>query len=265
VERFIDTPVKHYSSGMYVRLAFAVAAHLEPEILIVDEVLAVGDAPFQRKCLGKMKSVATSGGRTVLFVSHNIGAVRQLTTKCIFLERGLVAQAGATAEVIDRYTRANEAAGELGHGRYCSVLDAAITDEQGHRLNEHAGAATLWLEVEVELDGLPGRSLECTLTDLEGLPLGLYSPGHFSGWRFPERRGRARFRLPLALPPLATGSYGIDVATTVHGSGPDHHVPAAVIFTVSRPPGTSMWELRKEYNAGYLILDAGDPRPVAPT
>ncbi len=87
VERFLDTPVKRYSSGMYVRLAFAVAAHLEPEILVVDEVLAVGDAEFQKKCLGKMKDVAT-GGRTVLFVSHNLDAVSSLTTKSLLLEKG---------------------------------------------------------------------------------------------------------------------------------------------------------------------------------
>ena len=83
VERYIDTPVKRYSSGMYVRLAFAVAAHLEPEILIVDEVLAVGDAEFQKKCLGKMKDVSMNNGRTVLFVSHNIQAITMLTSKCI--------------------------------------------------------------------------------------------------------------------------------------------------------------------------------------
>src|SRR5467141_1326859 len=89
VEKFLDTPVKRYSSGMYVRLAFAVAAHLEPEILIVDEVLAVGDSQFQKKCLGKMSDVA-GGGRTVLFVSHNIGAVRKLCSRTILLDSGKV-------------------------------------------------------------------------------------------------------------------------------------------------------------------------------
>src|SRR6202451_1986243 len=88
VERFIDTPVKRYSSGMYVRLAFAVAAHLEPEILIVDEVLAVGEAQFQKKCLGKMQDVATQEGRTVLFVSHNMAAVTSLTQKVVLLHEG---------------------------------------------------------------------------------------------------------------------------------------------------------------------------------
>src|ERR1700683_1580526 len=93
IEKFLDTPVKRYSSGMYVRLAFAVAAHLEPEILIVDEVLAVGDAQFQKKCLGKMGEVA-KGGRTVLFVSHNMGVVSTLTQRCIFLQNGTIASDG---------------------------------------------------------------------------------------------------------------------------------------------------------------------------
>jgi homopolymeric O-antigen transport system ATP-binding protein len=101
-EKFLDTPVKRYSSGMYVRLAFAVAAHLEPEILIVDEVLAVGDAQFQKKCLGKMKEVS-KGGRTVLFVSHNMTAVRALCTKAIRLQTGQLRQRGDVCSVVDEY------------------------------------------------------------------------------------------------------------------------------------------------------------------
>ncbi|HMJ67942.1 MAG TPA: polysaccharide ABC transporter ATP-binding protein [Cyclobacteriaceae bacterium] len=104
VERYIDTPVKRYSSGMYVRLAFAVAAHLEPEILIVDEVLAVGDAEFQKKCLGKMKDVSGQG-RTVLFVSHNMGAIRQLCKTGLLINKGLVEASGSADEVIHQYFR----------------------------------------------------------------------------------------------------------------------------------------------------------------
>jgi lipopolysaccharide transport system ATP-binding protein len=106
LEKFIDTPVKHYSSGMYVRLAFAVAAHLEPEILFVDEVLAVGDAAFQKKCLGKMGDVAKTG-RTIVFVSHNMTAVRRLTSRAIWLEGGRIADTGPAANVIDHYLRKN--------------------------------------------------------------------------------------------------------------------------------------------------------------
>ena len=102
VETFLDTPVKHYSSGMYMRLAFAVAAHLEPEILVVDEVLAVGDAEFQKKCLGKMRDVS-QGGRTVLFVSHNMAAVQALCSRAIWLDRGAVAHDGDVDDCIGRY------------------------------------------------------------------------------------------------------------------------------------------------------------------
>jgi lipopolysaccharide transport system ATP-binding protein len=108
VERFLDTPVKHYSSGMYLRLGFAVAAHLEPEILLVDEVLAVGDAAFQRKCLGKMGEVA-KGGRTVLFVSHNMASVGRLCNKALLLAQGMCAYAGPASEAIEVYLRSGTA------------------------------------------------------------------------------------------------------------------------------------------------------------
>jgi lipopolysaccharide transport system ATP-binding protein len=108
VEKFLDTPVKRYSSGMYVRLAFAVAAHLEPEILVIDEVLAVGDAEFQKKCLGKMKDVAGEG-RTVLFVSHNMGAVTHLCSRCILLAGGEVKYDGRVRAAVDIYLNAEKA------------------------------------------------------------------------------------------------------------------------------------------------------------
>ena len=117
VGKFIDTPVKHYSSGMYLRLAFAVAAHLEPEILLVDEVLAVGDASFQRKCLGKMEDVSRAG-RTVLFVSHNMGAVRNLCTRVLFFNQGRIQSSGIAEDVIQEYLsmvqadQMNDAVGE---------------------------------------------------------------------------------------------------------------------------------------------------------
>ena len=109
IDKFLDTPVKHYSSGMYVRLAFSVAAHLEPEILLVDEVLAVGDMAFQRKCLGKMDDVAQAG-RTVLFVSHNIGLLQQLCERGIFLQHGTVHTDGTITEAVDAYLQTLEQA-----------------------------------------------------------------------------------------------------------------------------------------------------------
>ncbi len=113
VEKFLDTPVKHYSSGMYMRLAFAVAAHLEPEILVVDEVLAVGDAAFQKKCLGKMQQVGQSG-RTVLFVSHNMDAIARLCSKCFYLVEGQLKMTGAPRDVIKAYSEhSKQISGEI--------------------------------------------------------------------------------------------------------------------------------------------------------
>ncbi|WKZ67338.1 MAG: polysaccharide ABC transporter ATP-binding protein [Flavobacteriales bacterium] len=137
VERFLDTPVKRYSSGMYVRLAFAVAAHLEPEILIVDEVLAVGDAAFQRKCLGKMESVAGEG-RTVLFVSHQMDAVQRLCNKGLLLHQGRLAANGPMQEVIRHYLQRNAAAEAEFHftappdGPAAHATSAVIEDGSGH-------------------------------------------------------------------------------------------------------------------------------------
>ncbi len=117
VERYIDTPVKRYSSGMYVRLAFAVAAHLEPEILIVDEVLAVGDAEFQKKCLGKMKDVSGQG-RTVLFVSHNMPAVKTLCTRAILLDKGGVVLNGSVKSAMEKYLNYNSDAEDISYVTY---------------------------------------------------------------------------------------------------------------------------------------------------
>src|SRR5712692_6188799 len=115
IEQFLDTPVKHYSSGMYVRLAFAVAAHLDPEILIVDEVLAVGDVAFQKKCLGKMNEVSKSG-RTVLFVSHNMAAVENLCQRGVVLERGRVVFDGTAKDAVQHYLSGiSSATGASGH------------------------------------------------------------------------------------------------------------------------------------------------------
>jgi len=161
VERFVDTPVKHYSSGMYLRLAFAVAAHLEPEILMVDEVLAVGDASFQRKCLGKMSDVAHEG-RTVLFVSHNMDAVQRLCDRCVLLDAGRVVADGETAAVVARYlSRGVDGAGPEG------VVDLAGARREGTgvvrfrsaRYEGEAGGGPpvpggpLDIELEVDSDG----------------------------------------------------------------------------------------------------------------
>lgn len=147
VEKFIDTPVKWYSSGMHVRLAFAVAAHLEPEILLVDEVLAVGDAQFQKKCMGKMSEVARGEGRTILFVSHNMAAVEALCARCVLLSNGRVAAQGDTDAVIAEYLKSAET------GRTPRVN---LREHTGRR----KGSRVVLLEAEtVSPDGAPLSSI----------------------------------------------------------------------------------------------------------
>lgn len=143
IEKFLDTPVKHYSSGMYVRLAFAVAAHMDPEILIVDEVLAVGDADFQKKCLGKMDEITRQEGRTILFVSHNLSAVRQLCGKGILLEKGRLAASGNMDEVISKYENSfRQAPANIWENQDQSektdvahIVSISLSDSQGQAKN----------------------------------------------------------------------------------------------------------------------------------
>jgi lipopolysaccharide transport system ATP-binding protein len=171
VEQFIDTPVKRYSSGMYLRLAFAVAAHLEPEILVVDEVLAVGDAEFQRKCLGKMSDVAQEG-RTVLFVSHNMSAILRLTEEAIVLANGMLAYRAPSPQAIDYYMEAGFS--EVGERRWEAEQispEAApfrpvalrVCDGQGRMVDSLRSVEPIYIEIEYALDA-----------PLTGLRVGVY-------------------------------------------------------------------------------------------
>jgi lipopolysaccharide transport system ATP-binding protein len=145
IEKFIDTPVKRYSSGMYVRLAFAVAAHLEPEILLVDEVLAVGDASFQKKCLGKMGDVAKEG-RTVLFVSHNIGVIKQICQKIIFIKDGQLVNYGSSNEIISQYL---------------ASLDTGNISNKGVYPEDEIKEAQLIQVSIINNNGIPAESFTC--------------------------------------------------------------------------------------------------------
>ena len=168
VEAFLDTPVKHYSTGMYLRLAFAVAAHLEPEILIVDEVLAVGDARFQKRCLGKMDSVAREG-RAILFVSHNLDAIQRLCTRCLHIDRGTLVRDGAVATVLAGYRATTDdrpgpgewidlrAADRQGSGvaRFVAVRFASDNHESGRDPYPFGR-----LDVEVQIEAEADRAVE---------------------------------------------------------------------------------------------------------
>jgi len=159
IQKFLDTPVKYYSSGMYVRLAFSVAAHMEPEILIVDEVLAVGDAEFQKKCLGKMEEVTNQEGRTIIFVSHNMDAIRTLCRRCILLEEGKVKMIGETDKVIREYISVNAASSSaeisdrqhVRGNRTAIIKKVAIMDEKNELKNSFAINEPLQIEAGFEV------------------------------------------------------------------------------------------------------------------
>lgn len=180
VERFIDTQVKHYSSGMYLRLAFAVAAHLEPEILLVDEVLAVGDASFQRRCLGKMGEVAHSG-RTVLFVSHNMEAVQRLCERCVWIDAGKVREDGPAGTVVQKYLslwhdavephyRPDREGGEAGDDAV--LVEAEVVDGAGRRTGHVGFAAPFAIRMRWHnRKPLPGAFYFVRLTDAQGRQL----------------------------------------------------------------------------------------------
>lgn len=157
IGKFLDTPVKYYSSGMYVRLAFSVAAHLEPDILLVDEVLAVGDAEFQRKCLGKMEEVTKKQGRTILFVSHNMTAIQRLCSKTVLMKKGQIEKFGKTEDVVSYYlsgsdSKKTEVAWEKPLGDDVAVLTSArLINEDGKHLPFVTTTQQIGIEISYEV------------------------------------------------------------------------------------------------------------------
>ena len=212
VERFIDTPVKHYSSGMYVRLAFAVAAHLEPEILIIDEVLAVGDAQFQQKCLGKIRYLTGGGGRTVLFVSHNTASILSLCNRCLLLRGGRLAADGSPGDVIASYLE--------GHGQAGTVDDPTRTCVPSLEVSHDPQSAQLVVETRIHSPEARRVSLELIVLDHLRQPVAFGEQGSFfRDGRIELPAGLSRFRLRLAADRLAKGSYSVRLQVMDPASG----------------------------------------------
>ncbi len=239
VEKFIDTPVKHYSSGMYVRLAFAVAAHLEAEILIIDEVLAVGDAEFQRKCLGKMNEVAKSG-RTVLFVSHNMGAVRSLCSSCCLIQQGKIILAGKPEEVIQAYYLNNldeEASFRRPitkyHNTKLSLRPTQLTTIVNGEANGYMQVGdTLAFDVEFEADE-PTQEIYISVL-LSSTTYGefmLSSTYFLPTFRLPQPENKGCVRVDFGALPLIAGQF---TASFWVGSQVQNveHLPEALMFEV---------------------------------
>ena len=217
VERYIDTPVKRYSSGMYVRLAFAVAAHLESEILIVDEVLAVGDTEFQNKCLGKMGDISKGEGRTVLFVSHNMAAIRQLCTKTIILEKGQKIFEGKTDEGIETYFNSNQNT-KIRRGEYISdVISENPTIKKvtlTTKLNSEKPSVKFYHDEEILLEIEYSNIIPITTFTIGIALLDLHKnklfTNHFDFIQSRDKVGRICCRVPKDI--LNQGVFSFDVA-----------------------------------------------------
>jgi lipopolysaccharide transport system ATP-binding protein len=218
LDKFIDTPVKHYSSGMYVRLAFAVAAHLEPEILLVDEVLAVGDAAFQKKCLGKMGEVAREG-RTVLFVSHNLAAISKLCQRTVMLDSGELKMDGRADQVIEAYNSECEQFAtsmevlknpELrrGDGRVRFIRAEVFNPEESNTISL-SKPLTINLVYEAEQD-LPDVKFYIYVLDELGNGI-VFCSNHFSGETMPVKAGVGAVQCLIQKNPLSPGKYWINV------------------------------------------------------
>jgi lipopolysaccharide transport system ATP-binding protein len=261
VEKFLDTPVKHYSSGMYVRLAFAVAAHLEPEILIVDEVLAVGDYAFQRKCLGKMSAVAGSEGRTVLFVSHNLGSVTALCSRVLWLAEGRLKACGPAAAVAADYVRSQTEQARMdfdfrtwgGSDRQAGRL--LIT---GLQLNDGAPAvhrelfrARIHFRTRAPVEGV---AFGLGLCSLEGTRLATLD-SDFDGQRRVYPAGCESW-IELVVPelPLSPGRYSLDIGSRCGDVSSLDYLPACGVIEVHPGPRTP---------AGAVQIPGGGLRPVA--
>jgi lipopolysaccharide transport system ATP-binding protein len=249
VERFLDTPVKRYSSGMYVRLAFAIAAHLEPEILVVDEVLAVGDAQFQKKCLGRMDAVAHSG-RTVLFVSHSMATIQRLCNRGIFLERGRLLDDGPIGQIVARYNSMGQRLDEIafndrersGAG-WARVTDLRIVPQNGYSTSPSSDE-DLVIDVDIALTesaeqgmSLRGLVIELQFFNEQGQPLTTVMNVDEPGLELPEETScTVRMRLPG--PTFVQGTYSVNTCLGIPFVQHVDEIREALVFEVM-PPGNA--------------------------
>ncbi len=234
LEQFMDTPVKRYSSGMYLRLGFAIAAHMEAEILLVDEVLAVGDVEFQRRCLGKMDEVERSG-RTVLFVSHNMDAMARLCTTTMWLDKGRVRGVGPTADVIEDYMRSTTAEStavtlEVDPAVAAQVVGVALVDEDGLSQSVLTTRASSWIRVDVAVnEAVPGLDVSCQVLTRSGVGLLDEALSDRVSGAMPSP---GRYRLRCRLPPILTpGDYVISIWLGTTYENMEQH-DAVVAFSV---------------------------------
>ena len=239
IERFIDTPVKRYSSGMYVRLAFSVAAHLEPEILVVDEVLAVGDYQFQQKCLGKMGDVS-QGGRTVLFVSHQLSMIRTLCNKCVLLDHGRLLKYGDTEEVIKAYMNQKPSTELISHAEFeedpekelAQVYKVSIRNREGNVCSVYEIFEPIYLEVEYEIKKpLIGVALGFSIYKNRGAVCHSFDTD--INHDLLDLRTTGRYLARVAIPPiLIAGNYVMNFTICRPGLDGVDFKPGIITFTI---------------------------------
>ena len=251
IEKFLDTPVKRYSSGMYVRLAFAVAAHLEPEILIVDEVLAVGDAEFQKKCLGKMHDVAT-GGRTVLFVSHNMTAIRNLCRRAMLLSQGRLTISADVHECIAAYESSMSGMSGSTWKRPQSQPSGPLSYKFiSVQLEGEQPRLSLRIDFVLEGQGLHKPAFVAfDITDALGAALMQALPV-LEGFVKPQAGGQP-FQLLVDLPPLIPGQYWVTAWVGSHNTETLDIVSQCAAFEVSRSP-TPTRSFPHTIDHGYIV------------
>ncbi len=264
VEKFLDTPVKRYSSGMYVRLAFAVASHLEPEILVVDEVLAVGDAAFQEKCLGKMGEMAGSG-RTILFVSHNMAAVESLTRRSVVLDHGRLAYSGPTAEAVAHYLQPKGGGTALGvdlrdaaRPTWLAVPKLRFTDACLPELDAGRVRGSIRLRVGIEAkEGFVPFNLVVKVNTRDGQPLGtafLSSDAPVGG------QAPMSFEAVIQNPGLAPGHYNLSLILMTAGRNPADAVLHVLPFEIVGEQVIGEWAWRSDW--GHVHLQGGALKPL---
>jgi lipopolysaccharide transport system ATP-binding protein len=242
VEKFLDTPVKRYSSGMYVRLAFAVAAHLEPEILIVDEVLAVGDTAFQKKCLGKMNDISM-GGRTILFVSHNMAATRQLCSRCILLMAGQVMVDGVVGEAIGAYLNVGGDRTEFtSFSLQAQHPDIDLVRAEINKSHLRYGEP-LAIKVTLESRCSLAVGVECSLRDQTQTSLAYFGTGTLAGYEIKLKPGNNVFVINYPSLPLAQGRYSLDIGISRTAQAWYILAENAITFSIdeSRPLDSGYW------------------------
>jgi lipopolysaccharide transport system ATP-binding protein len=260
VEKFLDTPVKRYSSGMYVRLAFAVAAHLEPEILIVDEVLAVGDAEFQKKCLGKMEDVSKNDGRTVIFVSHNMGAISQLCNRGLLIESGNVSYSGEISNTINHYIKNSSIRFDniLNGIKYCHpdfiINKITINNSEKNIIHVDEENNSLLVKVEGTVASDKIIALEMRFYDHNGIMIGIFSPGHLLGRTQKITKGPFEIIETITLPDnLTKGEFYFDVDLTHPNIEGYLSIPKFIKINSKGIMGTTGLEFNYE-KCGLLIL-----------